>query len=91
MRIDALSQINQVYGVSGVKKVAPVSKNAGNDQLQISEFGKDLQIAKQAVAAAPDVREDKVAEIKERLASGTYNVSAEELAEKLASQFDALA
>ena len=47
-----------------------------------------MQVAKAAVAAAPDVREDRVAAIKAALANGTYSVSDEDLANKLLESFD---
>ena len=43
-----------------------------------------MQVAKDALAAAPDIREDKVAAIKAAYQSGQYNVSAEKFAEKVA-------
>ncbi len=87
MRIDAYSQITQLYQAS--KKPATSKANAtyGSDKVEISQFGKDFQIAKQAVASAPDVREDKVAEMKARIAGGNYEVSAEDLAAKLAEKY----
>ena len=39
--------------------------------------------AKQAVAKASDIREDKVNDLKKQFANGTYHVTAEELADKL--------
>lgn len=83
MRIDALQQINQVYESAGTTKVKRSAKVSDSDKLEISEFGKDLQIAKQAVANASDVREDKIAEFKSRIAAGTYDVSPEDFADKL--------
>lgn len=82
MRIDAINQVNQVYGKNGKTKVSPSAKVSGSDSLTISDFGKDLQIAKQAVAAAPDIREDRVADIKKRISEGTYDVSSEDFANK---------
>lgn len=46
----------------------------GRDEVQISSFGRDYQIAKQAVTEAADIREDKVAELKAKVNSGNYFV-----------------
>lgn len=88
MRIDAYNQISQIYRTTGEVHTGKVRASKGSDKLEISQFGKDYQIAKQAVAAAPDIREDKVASIKERIASGEYNVSADELAQKLVAKYN---
>ena len=87
MRIEALNQVNQLYNASKPKKIAPAGKEKTSDMLEISQSGKDYQIAKKAVANAPDIREDKVAAIKEALASGTYNVSAREIADKMVEDY----
>ena len=83
MRIDAFNQVTQLYKTNSTKKTYATSKTQAADKLEISQMGKDYQVAKSAVAAAPDVREDKVNAIKQALASGTYNVSMEEVADKL--------
>ncbi|HLH25569.1 MAG TPA: flagellar biosynthesis anti-sigma factor FlgM [Chloroflexota bacterium] len=56
---------------------------ASGDTLEVSARGRELANAQQAVDAAPDVRADKVADIKQRLADGTYHVPADVLARKL--------
>ncbi len=84
MRIDALSQIQQVYGTQPKRKTASVSNTSfGRDAVEISSIGKSFQIAKKAVSEADDIRESKTAPLKEQIASGTYNVSGESFAEKL--------
>lgn len=84
MRIEAYSQIQQMYGASKPANKTASAKNADfKDKLQISNVGKDMQVAKQAVSDAPDIREDKIAAIKQRLANGTYEVSGEEFAQKM--------
>ena len=90
MRIDALKQVDQIYGANGKRKVNYASKVPGSDKLEISSFGKDLQIAKQAVANASDIREDKVAEYKRRISEGTYNVSAADFADKMLAKYEEL-
>ena len=88
MRIDALNLVGQIYAAKGSRKVNHSSKAADSDKVEISSFGKDLQIAKQAVAGASDIREAKVAEYKKRIANGTYNVSAEAFADKILAEYD---
>ena len=53
------------------------------DSLEISDRSRELARARQAVDAAPDVRADRVAEIKKQIEDGTYSVSPELLARKL--------
>ena len=67
MRIDAYNQIAQVYKTTSAAKLQK-TENArhGRDEVQISSFGRDYQIAKQAVTEAADIREDKVARSEER-------------------------
>jgi negative regulator of flagellin synthesis FlgM len=58
-------------------------KQAGSDQVSLSAEARTLAGARKAVQSAPDVREDKVAAIKQRIADGTYNVSSEALAQSI--------
>lgn len=88
MRIDAFNQVSQIYNTGNNIKTHKTSKTSGKDQVQISSFGKAYQVAKQAVSTSDDIREDKVAALKEQINSGTYEVSGEEFAEKIMSKFD---
>ncbi len=88
MRIEAYNQVQQLYNT---KKPGQVKKSSGvnfSDQLQISSVGKDIQTAKTAVAASPDVREDVTAPIKASIAAGTYEVSAGSFADKLFAKYE---
>ena len=87
MRIDAYAQVQQLYQTKKVQKAAPAQKGSFSDQLQISNMGKDLQVAKSAVAQAPDVRADVVASLKEQINNGTYQVSGESFAEKVLEKY----
>lgn len=89
MRIDAYSQISQLYQTTRKTKVQATGKVAATkDELYISHTGRDYQIAKQAVTQASDIREDKVALIKASMEAGTYQVSNKSFAEKLVEEYD---
>ncbi len=91
MRIGAYNQVAQVYGNQPVKKgynANGVSTATTMDQVSFSSVGKDMQIAKNALASVPDIREDKVSALKASIANGTYQVSAEDFASKLLAAFD---
>ena len=83
IRIDALNQIERLYGINGNGNVGKASKSSRSDKLEISSFGKDLQVAKQAVAQAPDIRKDKVEYYRKAIADGSWQVSAEAFANKM--------
>ena len=88
MRIEAYTQVQQIYDTKKAAK-SRLKGNAGaSDQLQISSFGKDIQAAKQAVAASSDIREDVTASIKARLPSGNYEVRTDSFADKLMQKYE---
>ena len=89
MRIDAYSQIGQLYQTTRKTKVQTAGKlTAPKDELFISNMGKDYKIAQQAVAQASDIREDRVATIKAGMEAGTYQVSNRSFAEKLIEEYE---
>lgn len=88
MRIEAYTQVQQLYRTKKVQKTPSGEKAVATDMLQISSLGKDIQTAKAAVAASPDVREDKVALIKAKMESGSYSVKVEDFAQKLMTKYE---
>ena len=88
--------INKIGGVSGVYKNQKVESkkdvsgaaqvNGKKDEVQISKEAMDFQLVMKAVKAArevPDVREEVIAPIKEKLDNGTYEVDSKSIADKL--------
>lgn len=67
--------------VSNVKKKDSV--NLSPDKIEISDAAKEYQVAMQAFKQLPDVREDKVSEIKDQIKDGSYKPSSEDIAKKL--------
>lgn len=90
MRIGALSQVQQIYNAQKKPGVQKKTGVAFADQVQISSMGKDFQIAKTAVANSPDVREELVASLKERIQNGTYEVDGGDFADKLLQAYQSL-
>lgn len=87
MRIDAYSQISKLYQTNKPKKVTKTNAAAVKEEYQVSKSGQDYQIAKNAISELPEVREEKVKELKEALSSGNYNVSSQEIAESMVSKY----
>lgn len=83
MRIEAYTQVQQIYNNRKTNKAQKASNVSFSDQLELSSMGKDMQVAKQAVQNSPDVREDLVAKYKAQIQDGTYQVSSESFADKL--------
>ena len=88
MRIEAYTQVQQIYQSQKAGKVQKTGNVAKSDKVQISSFGKDIQIAKAAVAGSPDVREELTAPIKAKIQNGTYEVSNASFADKLLKKYE---
>ncbi len=89
MGIEAYNQITQAYNASRPSKVKSAEGSDKRDQVQISQTGRDYQVAKQAVAESPDIRADKVTQIKKQIASGCYKVDTGDFAAKLLEKYEA--
>lgn len=92
MRIDAYNQIQQIYGTKKLSK-SEEKKTTGTsfqDQLQLSATAQDASAVKKAISAAPDVRQNLVNSLKERIDNGTYEVDVEDFAGKLLEKYNGL-
>ena len=91
LRVDAYNQVMATYKPQGVN--APKRTNnaapAARDQVQISSYGQDLAIARNAVKESSDVREDKVAQMKEKYGTDGQmpDVDMDDFASVLISKF----
>lgn len=83
MRIDAYNKINELYRTTNNKNIKAGNKSDKKDSLEISKGGQNFNFVKQVINSTPDVREDKVANLKEAISSGTYNVSDDALVEHI--------
>lgn len=59
------------------------SSSSGDVSASISSKARELASAKAVANSAPDVREDKIAALKQRIASGAYHVDADKIADRL--------
>lgn len=92
MRIDSnmMSGMDTLEQTSRKRNVEKVSTNetqdttaVESDAVSISEKGKDVSEMTRTLKEMPDVRADKIADLKERIANGTYNVSGKDIASKI--------
>ncbi len=58
----------------------------GADKVEVSERARGLQQAKKALDETPDVREAKVADLRQRINEERYNVRGELIADRLLRQ-----
>ena len=58
-------------------------RSSGSDKLELSVQGRNVQHLDDLIRSAPDIREAKVEQISRDLQTGTYNVKAEKIAEKI--------
>lgn len=78
-----INKIMKSYGKTGKKEVFESSRLKKKDQFTISNEAKDIQKALKIAKESPDIREEKIREIKMRLDSGNYNINSKKVAEKL--------
>lgn len=55
--------------------------------VNLSAASKEAQIAKEIVALEPDIRADKVSELKQKIESGNYTVDHKAVADKMVNLF----
>jgi len=80
-----IQNVLKTYGKSVIKTEAPEKANFVNDKVEISSAAREIQIARKALSEVPDVRTEKLDEIKQLMASGNYKPTAEDIVSKILS------
>lgn len=87
---DSTTTLIQQYQKSELAKAdseKPVGPPAGvSETVNLSSKAKDIQRIKQMLDQLPDVRENKIAELKQKIESGAYRVDAAKIAEKMVTE-----
>lgn len=87
MKIQGFNNLYKAYNQDKIKPTNSIKNKEitakNSDDMQVSTEGKYLSQIIALAKQAPDIREEKVAQIRASIQSGKYNVSAEEVAEKI--------
>lgn len=89
MVIDKIGNINNIIEPKKTKSVSSSKEVKHSDSVQISSEAKNAaETAKisQVIHSAPDIRVDRVKEIKEQIANGTYNFDDQKVLDMVADK-----
>ena len=73
--------------ISGEQKVDKKNPSGQDTIVNLSTASKETQTAREIIASEPDVREDKVAELRKRIESGNYTIDNKAVADKIVESF----
>ncbi len=65
------------------RKSGEESPATDSDRIELSVKSRDIQHIDALIRSTPDVRMDRVAEVRSAIENGTYNVKAEKVADKI--------
>ncbi len=84
-----IPKVSGIYGNTGkIERPTKVEEaSPKKDELSISGTAKDFGIAMKAVRQVPDVRQEKINEITQKMDRGDYSVKATEVAERIVKAF----
>ncbi len=63
------------------------SPDAGSDRVELSPQSRDMKRINEILATTPEVRTEKVTALRKAITEGTYNVKAEDIADKMVQEF----
>ena len=88
LRVSHLMHVSRVAPPPALGSVttAPARKTSGA-QVEFSAEAQEVQRVVSIVAQEPDVREDVVAALRERINSGNYHVTGEQIGEMMVRRF----
>ena len=66
-----------------IQKSSDGKPQLSSDRIELSVRSREIQHLDELIQSTPDVRENKVEEIRSAIESGTYNVRAEKIADKI--------
>ncbi len=72
--------LEEARGIDGAGEAA---RGESADRLALSERAEEMKAARAAMAEAPEVRADRVAELKAQVEAGTYEIDTDKVAERI--------
>ncbi len=77
--------VNQVHDKNKIDapENKPQTMSAKSDTVVISDAARRIQDARRQLDEIPDVREDKVAQLRNQIQNGSYEIDAEKIAGKM--------
>ena len=88
---NSITELISQYKINEEKVSSEPEKQAANsvvpeEKVTLSSAARDIQQAEKAIKELPDVREEKVQELKDQIETGNYDVNGEKIAEKMLNQ-----
>jgi len=68
------------------REVSSTPEISSSEKVELSSRAKDLQKVSEILKKTPDVREEKVSELKAKVANGTYQVKSKDVADKMVNE-----
>ncbi|MCL2564835.1 MAG: flagellar biosynthesis anti-sigma factor FlgM [Defluviitaleaceae bacterium] len=88
-RIDGVRPTFEVHKTDKTGAVSRLSRTSGKkDNVALSSQGRDYQMALRALKEVPDIRENRVNEVLDKIESGSFDLSSKDIASKMLSLFD---
>lgn len=87
MKITNLFNTTNLYN-KNINNNTKIQKTSNKkDTFVVSDEAKDFQTALKAISLSPDIREEKVEKIMQKMKENSYNISSKDIAEKLLSKY----
>lgn len=86
MKINNVSGVMGAYTQHQARKVARTQASTPperNDEVRLSREAQDILTLKDKVAQAPDVRRERIEELRRQIEAGTYRPSARQIADRM--------
>jgi len=84
--VQALQQYQKIDKVQNESSPKVDGSAAPEEKVNLSTKARDIQQLRDAVSQLPDVREDKVRELRDQVDKRAYDVNGQKIAEKMVSE-----
>lgn len=82
-QVQSILSLNQVTGAKKKGDISNTTSVNKADTLVLSDRAQGLQFAKDQVLKSPEVRAERITELKKQIQNGTYQVSSSDIAQKM--------
>ena len=81
------AEIGKEKQVSDQQQVEEKAQSGQDTIVDLSQTLKETRLIQEIISSEPDIREDKVSELKQKIESGTYKIDNNAVADKLVDSF----